>query len=196
MPDFYEYNQGDGLWYQQGVENPQGAPLEGLTSGRYTVVGGEIWDTLSTDPKRAELPATENHTLTIDEQGNWWLSSKTHAMLINTMSKGHISWKGIASGNVRMPDGKVIDIDNKVFAVTKFNRQLWVRDVQSPGRSDFMQVDVDRVTGAPKFGEVVPRNFRPATADEAMMYGVAGLLAARYSGAVQALVDRARQAKK
>lgn len=196
MPDFYRYDQADGLWYQQGIENPVGAPLEGLTHGRYTVTDGRIHDTLSADPVRAELPATEEHVLTIDEQGNWWLNSKTHASQINVMSKGHISWKGVASGTVRLPTGHTIDIDNKVFAVTKFNRQLWVRDVANPRRSDYMQVDVDRVTGQPKYGEVVPRNFRPATADEAMTYGVAGLLASRYSGAVQALVDRARQVKK
>ena len=196
MPDFYDYNQGDQLWYQRGIPNAQGAPLEGLTRGRYTVVGGVIHDTLSTDPQRAELSATEAHTLTIDEQGNWWLNSTTDASQINTMSKGHIQWKGVASGKVQLPTGQTIDLRNTVFSVTKFNRQLWVRDVPSPRRSDYIHVDVDRTTGIPKTTESVPRNFRPATADEAMTYGVAGLLAAKYSGAVQALVDRARQVKK
>jgi hypothetical protein len=196
MPDFYDFNQADGLWYQQGIPNASGVPLEGLTRGRYTVTDGRIHDTLSTDPVRAELPASEAHTLTVDEQGNWWLNSKTHSSLINTMTKGHISWKGVASGKVRLPTGQTVDLNNQVFAVTKFNRQLWVKDVQQPRRQDFIHVDVDRQTGQPKADQRVPRNYRPATADEAMMYGVAGLLASRHAGAVQALVDRAREVKK
>lgn len=196
MPDFYDFNQGDQLWYHRGEQPPIGYTLELLTRGRYTVVAGAIHDTLSTDPHRADLPATEAHSLTVDEQGNWWLGSLTDSSQINTMAKGHMSWKGVASGTVRLPTGHVVTLDNQIFAVTKFNRQLWVRDVADPKRSDFIQVDVDRVTGQPVPNERVPRNYRPATAEEAMTYGIAGLLASRYSGAVQALVDRARQAKK
>src|SRR5437588_12363167 len=118
MPDFYDYNPGDGLWYQQKVENPQGVALEVLTRGRYTVVGGEIHDTLSTDPKRADLSATEAHTLTVDEQGNWWLNSMTHSSQINTMSKGHISCNGVANGSVKLPTGPVVQLQHQVFAVT------------------------------------------------------------------------------
>jgi hypothetical protein len=195
MPDFYEYHQDDGLWYHQKDAELPGLSLESLTRGRYTVVDGEIWDTLSTDPKRGALSATELHVLTVDEQGNWWLNSTTDPSQINTMSKGHISWKGVANGSVRLPTGQTVNLDNQVFAVTKFNRQLWVRDVQQPRRQDFIHVDVDRQTGEPKADQRVPRNYRPATAEEAMTYGIAGMLADRHSGAIQALVDRARQVK-
>jgi len=196
MPDFYDYNPGDQLWYQRGVPNGQGAPLEALTRGRYTVVGGEVHDTLSTDPRKADLPATEAHTLTVDEQGNWWLNSLTHSSQINQMSKGHMQWKGVASGTVRLPTGQVVSVDGQIFSVTKFNRQLWVRDVPNPGRADYIHVDIDRTTGQPVPSERVPRDYRPATADEAMTFGVAGLLAARHAGAIQALLDRAKQVKK
>lgn len=196
MPDFYDYNVGDGLWYQRDIPNTTGASLEALTRGRYTVIGGQIHDTLSTDPQRADLSATEAHTLTIDEQGNWWLNSQTDQSQINQMSKGHIQWKGVANGSVRLPTGHVVNLSNQIFSVTKFNRQLWVKDVPNPKRSDYVHVDVDRQTGQPKGTERIPRNYRPATAEEAMTYGIAGLLAQRHAGAVQALVDRARNNKK
>lgn len=196
MPDFYDFNQDDQLWYHRGDATPVGYTLDTLTRGRYTVVGGEIRDTLSTDPKRAELPATEAHTLRIDDQGNYWLQQTTDSSQINTMQPGHMSWKGVASGKVQLPTGQTVALDGQVFAITKFNRQLWVRDIPNPKRSDYIQVDVDRTAGQPMPTERVPRNYRPATSDEAMTYGLAGLLAQRFSGAVQSLVNQARQAKK
>jgi hypothetical protein len=195
MPDFYQYDPADGLWHQQGIEGDNAVAIDQLTHGRYSVVDGAVWDRYSSDPQKARLDATERHVLTVDEQGNWWLNSFTHASQINTMPPGHIQWKGVARGSVRLPTGHTVSLDEQIFSVTKFNRQLWVKDVPNPKRSDYIHVDVDRVTGQPKATERIPRNFRPATAEEAMTFGVAGLLAARHAGAIQALVDRAKQAK-
>lgn len=194
MPAYYDYDPATTKWRLREEGTPVLADLTDLTGGRYSVIGGQIMDRESREPAVATLDPLDSHTLVVDEQGNYWLHQETDATKINTMSKGHISWKGVASGTVTLPTGHSLTLDNQVFAITKFNRQLWVKDIPSPGPRDFLHVNVNRETGDPL--ERVPRNYRPATAEEASTYGLAGLIASRHKSIVQAAVSAARRKRK